>query len=255
MVEPPIKEVINQMTTDLRERRAKKPDPERIALIKGDLRTSILDIRASRLLYKDGLYSLSTYHLQQAAEKATKAYFLFTGFITKQDRRNMSHDLARGQRWLFENASAYVGLIKDIGPEFSFDDSVIKSLEKSENKRIELATTSEHNIRALMDEYDSAKVKYRNLVEQMFIEFFGSGEFQSATPDVGAFIDAANEISFLFIASLLTFPHEAFSRYADNEKLNYNDYTMDMGIVKTTTDLLMRIEKAVIALDKIIEWP
>jgi hypothetical protein len=49
-------------------------------------------------------------------------------------------------------------------------------------------------------------------------------------------------IALLYAISMVTFPHEKFSRYPDG-KIKPMDYTQDLGIVKATPELIEYLEK------------
>jgi hypothetical protein len=61
------------------------PDEEMIALAKELLACAKTDLMACKVLYEKKIYSESTYHLQQSAEKATKAILLNFGMFNKKD--------------------------------------------------------------------------------------------------------------------------------------------------------------------------
>jgi HEPN domain-containing protein len=59
------------------------------------LEAARIDLRACRLLYDQGIFSQSVYHLQQAVEKSSKSLVLSLGVIDEGDLKRIGHKTPR----------------------------------------------------------------------------------------------------------------------------------------------------------------
>ena len=50
------------------------------------------DVKASKLLYQEGLYAQSYFYFQQACEKSNKAFWMLNGLVTQDGLRSIGHD-------------------------------------------------------------------------------------------------------------------------------------------------------------------
>lgn len=69
------------------------------SFIEGLVKCAKIDLHSSRALFKQEIYSQSTYHLQQCIEKLTKAYGLYSGKINKDDLRPKNKKRGFWERW------------------------------------------------------------------------------------------------------------------------------------------------------------
>ena len=237
-------------------------DPEKEAMIKGFLRTSRDDLTASKLLYEQNSYALAVYHLQQAVEKATKAYCLFSGRISVDEILKIKHESLRGHQIFANKLSRELKLLVQANPSLNADLSKLDEL-MGKVKRREVALFDGVTIDKLISAYDS-QVERSNLPmslasEKMETIFQGVlkeyPEFRHLTEDetkqardilnrmLPQVMSASQSIPFLFVASVLTFPHWMWTRYPDGDIKPW-DYQPSMGIVSRMPQLIHRMDKA-----------
>jgi hypothetical protein len=241
------------------------------ALIIGYIKTSKEDLMATKILFAKRLFASSTYHLQQAVEKASKAFGLFTGILSIQDVRGVSHDSIRVHNLM---ASKFEKYLMEVSSRYLRTISNIESLSQltTKEKRMEIARLSEVEIERMIAKFDSQTSVFGEFSE------FKTGEILAQLREiilpngnslVSSQIDEymnkllrnlpmiekfSKSISFLFIASAITFPHETFTRYPDKEIKPW-EYNQSMGIVSTTPSIMSRLEQVLLAFEAITQIP
>jgi HEPN domain-containing protein len=94
------------------------------------LRIADSDIKASEILYEQGLYAQSYFSFQQATEKITKSFFLDAGFSEPGESFNVRHNLFKLHRKLFieaQNSNREYLLLVDAYPFLKTSESPKKS--------------------------------------------------------------------------------------------------------------------------------
>lgn len=236
-------------------------DPEKEERIKGFLRTSRDDLAASKLLYEHDLYALAVYHLQQAVEKATKAYCLFSGRITVEEIKGIRHDSLRGHQIFANKLSRYVKMLAQANPALDANMSKLDEL-RGKSKRREIALLDGGAIDKLISAYD-LQVEHANLpkalanekIETIFSHVLKEyPEFQQLTEEetkkarnmlgemIPHLISSSQSMPFLFVASVLTSPHWMWTRYPDGEIKPW-EYRKSMGLVSRMPQLIDRVDK------------
>jgi HEPN domain-containing protein len=255
------------------------PDKKMITLADDLLKCAKTDLAACKILYKERLFSQSTYHLQQAAEKASKVMFLNFGMFSKKDMRNISHNSLNGYLMLIDKMADYVGKIKKMYPDLKTDTADAQSISKDEKKRMELALTNYKGIKAMLKVFDDIKTAFKeklNDVEGLLSPYSISKSLKNASKDTT--FDSANKLlkgksnsqilkkyynpdssmnflydsldfCMLFIIASLTFPHEEYTRYPDKE-IKPTNYTKNMGIVKATPEIITHLERIIKNMEK-----
>lgn len=252
-----------------------------------------IDWCASSKLYSEGIYSQSTYHLQQCVEKVTKAYFLYTGYITieelKPGRKSKKESLLKKFIFWRKDKQEYIGHIspkaflillskKQFEKRVQFflklssskedvrviNKQVKKIIEKK--KELELCKISSSQIKEIISFYDSVnrvvksqknalKVKILSFVNSLDIKSqdikeLSDEEKKSIAKDFSKYrkikdfmLDAPINSLFLWLLSVITFPHFNYTRYPGNKNFNYNDYTNELGIISCQGTLLKIIDR------------
>ena len=106
---------------------------ENIELAIGYLNSSKKDLEASKILFADGIYCLSVYHLQQSVEKITKACGLGCFLLDKKDLRSkkgIHHKtpLAFIKMIEKEYVKPLLGLVEKINPNIKTNTEGLKKL-------------------------------------------------------------------------------------------------------------------------------
>lgn len=235
--------------------------PEEEALVNGYLRTGRDDLKASEILYREGLTALATYHLQQAVEKASKSYWLQTGVFNKDEVWGFGHNSLKGNLELLKKFSWAIPAFGRMNPKLNVDLSTVEGIEK---KGLEFARYDVASIDSLMSAYDATdKVDGATLLSQsvawMQSMVAGTPEEKSEPNQVMEGQEDRIQrivkiaplfrfIPFLFVASVVTFPHEEFTRYPDGEIKPW-EYDTSMGIVARLPALIMRVNKVLDSLE------
>jgi hypothetical protein len=224
------------------------------------------DVKASRLLRQKGMLSLSIYHLQQAVEKATKAYALDSGVVTPQElRTKIGHISPLGflemmkDRWVV----GFGGLLKSVYPDYQPDVSRAELVIRTQQK--DIAKWDKEAILKLLDldKRVEAALKSSSTKSQMSLAldmiptiFAGKfpqkqlvGHLKMAERNLYAVMDIAVSFNSLYLLSVITYPHFSFTRYADGE-IKPTDYVKGLGIVDCETKLLTRVSHAISTLEK-----
>lgn len=93
------------------------------SIVKGLLDKAWEDLRASRILYDNGLKALALNHLEQASEKILKAYFLgyiidFLVFLYRIPERAGAYNVYRSMHQLVKHAVRNYSIPKNLGHRF-----------------------------------------------------------------------------------------------------------------------------------------
>ncbi len=248
------------------------PDSERHERILGFIGPAIEDLKAAKLLFADGLYASSVYHLQQATEKMTKAFLVNTNFLTAREIRDISHDSLRGYIKFLEKCSALTTVFAKNFPRLRANLKEIKELDKN---MIIIANIEYKDIVQLLEAYDSFRKLIIDALKEKVPGILDSSDLpRTLKAAIGTAIptlaikeaDITNRldeyrsnpevilemwriqlrIGFLYLMSSILFPHESFARYSHSEKgplpLRPEDYTLDLGIVRAVPEIAIRLQ-------------
>jgi hypothetical protein len=232
------------------------------------------DMDASKLLYRKKDYPNAIYHLQQAIEKLAKAYFMLFPSFSYSEIRQISHTTPVvflqivGKNWV---KSLIIGL-KGLLPSDGFDvldkiSDIIKTMKKTRTQ-VEIARLDKEQIKEFLkitDLISSTKVEqdFESILRDKGItieeiEAFVQKEFWSKniseqTPTglfrkemirewVNYMIRTVYFFFTLYVLALITFPHERFTRYPD-EEVKPTEYTKSLGIVTQFEQIIHRSEE------------
>ena len=222
-----------------------------------------IDLESAKVLYKKRIYSSSTYHLQQAVEKATKTYGLAFNLVTEKDfTGKIGHKTPKVFTLGIKNdgIQTFLPLIKLLNPGIKTD---ITALEKIiETKDMELALTSKeqimqiiklsHNLRTSFEGIDIAG--FLDQTQNLFATQLNEEERAITEPMITNIrnkfkMSLVASFATLFLLGAITYPH-AENRYPITRVLPPKEYKEGLGIVDTTPELILLIERTITDLDE-----
>jgi HEPN domain-containing protein len=231
-----------------------------------DLATGFLncakdDVEATKLLYEKRLFSLSVYHLQQAVEKTTKACALLLSIVSKEELIEIKHKSPLTFIKFLKKSWAikYIDLIKMLNPEIKTNvDDVEKIINE---KQDELARMSKTVIRSFLTSIEKIRVilqtqMYPRIV--IFLAFFDllkpllrerTENFKKSFDEIFRSGMVTSFIS-LYLLSVITYPHYAFTRYPDGGIKPSDYYSGRLEIVECVNDILSEVEICINALEQ-----
>lgn len=185
------------------------------------------DAKSCKVLYSKKIYPHSVYHFQQAVEKAMKGYCLGLGILSIEEVKG--HD------------TPYV-LLKGIFEKTGFkeilqsSDLETKSLldkaweaKDDQEKRLGIAKMPYEQIIHELNAIGSDKQKIE-LIRGSLIRLAVTLKINQKTLPLE--ITTLAVMGSLYRLGAMSFPHEAFTRYPDDEKMVPRDYVPELGIVK-----------------------
>jgi len=244
---------------------SEKQKSDSMELARGFLECSKQDIQATRLLYERRIFPLSVYHLQQAIEKATKAYALAFFVISKEDLTEIGHKSPMAfikmlkKRWV----GKFIVVLKMLYPDAKTNVSEAEKVMKLKKTQKELAKLPESVIQNFLDLNEKIRValtsdKTQNQINSQIEILLHS--LEGLLPDMNTkeimkslrtnfSFDIACFFGGLFILSVVTYPHWEFTRYPDKE-IKPSDYSSGLGVVQCVDGILTQVENAIQALEK-----
>jgi len=238
----------------------RRSSPDVSELTKQFLRTSREDLQASKMLYKGRMFAPSVYHLQQCVEKMTKAFVLGTRMGTPKEVRDIGHDSLKGHLLYARKLSRFIPKLGKVDPRLNFDLSRIDEIDA---KKTEVARMSKSEIERIIKSFKAAD-KSMQAVVSLLAEWAPTGmipllqgaqgpvmcekDVESIRKGIKKAIPLMRTVPFLFVASALTFPHEASTRYPDGP-IGPQDYTRSMGIVACSPEIMRRVENTLHSLE------
>jgi HEPN domain-containing protein len=213
------------------------------ALAAAFLETAETDRKDCVTLYRKKSYSNATFHLQQAVEKATKAYWLGNGLLNEKEvRGHRTPEIFL--RAVFEKTG--LKMLAQQLPDESTHEYIQKAFEAIENeeKRLELAKIPFNNIRKSISYMESNRKLNKEMLRDLEHKFSSMPGYQLSSISLLSTIQSVSSLVTLYILAVYTFPHEAYSRYPDGP-LKPSDYTKDLGIVRAIPDTLKYLKRAI----------
>ncbi len=160
------------------------------------LKVAKADVKASRLLYDNGLHPQSYFYFQQATEKATKAFFLLCNLSNPKKTFNTRHNLFKLHSITLAEAGKDNKLALDVLKVFPFlkATTVMKDVDIKKNindinmglrffgslDQYDLINISVKDIKKFLQKIDSVKIKYHGIqapqdltqrIDRFFSEF------------------------------------------------------------------------------------
>lgn len=208
------------------------------------------DIKATKLLYENKVFPLSVYHLQQAVEKITKAYALVLSIISKEELMEIKHKSPLVFIKLLEKSWAikYINLIKMLNPWIKTNvDDVEKIINE---KQDELAKMPKTVIRSFLTSIEKTRAILQGQIRPQINILLGllkpllNEQTENLKKTFNEVFRSSMITSFigLYLLSVITYPHFAFTRYPDGEIKPSDYYSGDMEIVECVNDILSEAE-------------
>jgi HEPN domain-containing protein len=208
------------------------------------------DIEASKLLYEHQRYAQATFYLQQATEKTVKGVMLASGLTTPERARAVEHDATK----LFSDLAVREPTKKMFGKLDEVLMANIPNYTRANVKAVlhatgkgfdaDLAKLSSENITKLVKLFEGLEnvLKFQGdrniplILAKKLYSVLNKKELQ---------IEKLLVLPKLMILSRIICPHEASSRYPNDENgLKSQDYdNQTVGIVSCIPTLIQEIEK------------
>jgi len=219
------------------------------------LKESEMDLLRAKRAYSEIDYSDSIYHLQQSAEKLTKAFGLIQGNISNKDLRKINHKTPRAFITMIKNRVGLVELVKDLQLGINTDTNQVEFIINSKDK--EIALMSVDQIIALLSIGDVIKRTFASRkVDDIFkkiITDLASLQGKKIRNHDFSISDYSASFIKLFLVAVITYPHESFTRYPDRD-IKPSQYTDSMGIVKAAPQVFDVLHESIDSLRTYIEW-
>ncbi len=227
------------------------------------------DFKVAKILYRKKYYSFSVYHLQQAFEKLTKSYYIFTGRLDLKEAVGHDFILKRLQKEIINQD------MQDIIKLSSSMNERELTLNEPENS-LKIINSSEDEIRNLNDKEIRAILEFINRLENKIKSKESIESIEKKIREKGFFnilkslilkithfrvrnyqirkiieeqtlLDYLNDILIsikLHYLSLITFLHCNCPRYPSikDSKLNFFSYNGELGIVTCSPALFDAFE-------------
>lgn len=202
------------------------------------------DLKASEILYKQGLYSQATYHLAQCVEKAAKAFALSFGIITGDELKRLGHRTPRAFLKILDESEIgelAKALTQQYAPKATVDTTDYRHLVYQEPLKI--ARMSYEEIRLLLDTLQKIEKDVTNSLSSIL------GLFQKMLPNSDIpelFSKIPTDFVGLWLIASITFPHQEYTRYFDPKlAIDPSEYTEEMGIVKALPRLIETTKRCI----------
>lgn len=208
------------------------------------------DLKVCEILHKKRLYPPAVYHLQQAVEKATKGYLLGQGFYEASEMKELFGHLTPQLfiKTLFDKTgvTSWAETLTDETLKGKIGRA--KETISEEEKRIAIAQASHAEIDRIL-----ANIEQYYDMSGVFTTHVTSEIRKLVAPEfpIPFLWQAIRPLICLFSLAVITFPHEAYTRYPDG-KMTPSDYNRDLGIVSTTKKIAKFLRSEIDELKTII---
>ncbi len=185
------------------------------------------DIKSYKVLYSKKIYPHAVYHFQQAVEKSMKGYCLALGMLSIEEIK--SHDTPYV---LLKGVLEKTGL-KDMLQSLSAESKILldKAWEAQDDleKRLKIAGMPFEQIINELNSIDNDREKTKQIRDALLPMLLALRIGSQALP---LEITTLPVLASLYRLGAVSFPHEAFTRYPDDEKMTPTEYVSELGIVK-----------------------
>jgi len=239
----------------------KRPTLENIQYARSFIRSAEMDSKASAILFKEGIFALSVFHIQQSVEKLCKAYLLTYGVVDMEYlKKEIGHNSPLIFTKMVEIMFDFIPIIKQASPEMNTDIAGISNLVIDVNKSLrnknelpQIVKPTYNNIIDAFEKFDtfltitfSDGIPALKLVMNLLLRPSRIDDWDKSDPEIDGLVNSSiekvsNNFSLIILA-ILTFPHEQCTRYPDMKPCP-DDYTSDFGIVRSIPIILERIGK------------
>ena len=209
------------------------------------------DYRAADLLLQHGELALSVYHIQQAIEKAMKAFCLSVGDVTIEELRT-THRTPQPLLKIIEErpGSEMINVLNSLGNrDYKAAITQVKRLVNNDQQQLaKLPMKSSARVYgidvlikvagALLTTHPLLEKKEKE-VKTVFADYLPEYKESIVTYSLVKFGQAALQC---YILGVLTFPHESCTRYPGGF-LEPQDYTHALGIVQAIPFLIEQVPR------------
>lgn len=226
------------------------------------------DLNSSKLLREARIYNNAVYHIQQCAEKSLKALALRHGIINKKEakeaigHRSPEIFLKLKQHLPSDVGGRIISLFNEYLPEAKADFNSEKWLREWYAKEESVIKLSETEIMSWLSDVDEVRKIASELEDRLSLNvdkmpaasfgIAGMNRLLASLKRLGEISTKTVACFFsLLVFGILTYPHEAESRYPSEYVVKYDE---NLGIVKTLDDLLSRLEKALNDLREMFDY-
>lgn len=230
---------------------ATRRDPLSLDMADKYLAAGEADYRAAKLLFQHKELALSVYHIQQAIEKAMKAFCLSVGDVTIEQLRTTHRTPQPLLKTIEERpGSEMISLLNSLGNrDHKRAITQVKKLVNSDQQQLAKlpmkSSARVHGIEVLIKVADALLTTHPLLeqkekeVKTIFAEYLPEYKESIVTYSLVKFGQAAGQC---YILGVLTFPHESYTRYPGGF-LEPQDYTQELGIVQAIPIIMERIPR------------
>jgi HEPN domain-containing protein len=197
-----------------------------------------IDLCTCRDEYKTNRYSASVFHLEQACEKTYKALLLLIGLSPQGEPKKYKHDPDLMRRTVLTRSNQMAQIVNSF--ESEMDDEI---LNREEPQVINPAFASTETIFAYISFYDERANRLSTLVEATLRQSNVIATKGHKATEAFRHLRAMVAAMPIFSISKFTWPHTSSSRYGGRPSLQ--DYTMDLGIVRSIPELATKVEAAI----------
>ncbi len=209
------------------------------------------DYTATKLLFQHKEFALSVYHIQQAIEKAMKAFCLSIGDVTIEELSTTHRTPLPLLKMIEEKpGSEMISILDSLGnQDYRATIKQVKRLVNSDQQRLAKLPLNSSvralSIEALVRVADAVFTTHplleqkENEVKTVFAEYLP--EYRESI--VGySLVKSGQAAGQCYIFGVLTFPHESYTRYPGGF-LEPQDYTQEIGIVQAIPIIVERIPR------------
>jgi HEPN domain-containing protein len=205
------------------------------------------DLKSAAILYHKKLWSQAIYSLQQSVEKSCKSIALYCKLVKKNEMwRSIGHDSYKFYALLIRRLKADVVLHKNWLTKENYE-KYYKMYEDQEKlflaigknpKKLEIAKLNETWIVATLKMYENNGKTYFDAMCLPLLSDISNLKGIRDLPNYSAsfmfmyFSKLLSLAQILTGLAIITYPHEAYSRYPGKE-MNPKSYNESTGIVKT----------------------
>jgi HEPN domain-containing protein len=242
------------------------------------------DLRASKILYDKNMYAEYAYHMQQSVEKIAKAYIISLNTLSNSQYKQIRHKTPKAFIKLLEKEFEIFDILKKLDFNFNTDLTDLKNIIDNpiETQKIAMAKTNE--IKNLLDEYEKTiqKVDFSSLelnnktlkninhaskyildkttvdkkskisLKRLLRKIFTNKSVQENIMNKklkDSSEDFIRNLLGLYFLSIITYPHEAYTRYPDGKITPFN-YRKNSSISKCQNRLAKIVRNSIRVIEK-----
>ena len=248
------------------------------------------DLKLSEMAYNSKIYTLSTYHLQQACEKIIKVHSVFYNRLNINKLKSIGHSSPKAFFLMAKDINISNVNEKLLNDDKKLDISIIKKSESAlkkikrggmvdfQRKLVHIPYEDIENTISTLDKFKinlietlssmsvsdlikkNKTIKFHKIVDDL--KLFRSlnkikDDLIIKHIDLDVFLNHMFDYYLLYHLSIFTFLHANTTRYGDDDIIKDEEYNEDLGIVKANAhireilgNILLKVKNDVIEFDK-----